>query len=182
MAPTLGGHAIPKCICLQDKYSIPYIIRTIRWDGILAKDLLQTLNASQLVAGFTTPTLEQTGLRIDYIGKGWIPHIYDRLTKLKGKMWIESAWSPDLQREFDSSIMAQFTTIPKISLSMLIKANECRIHLRVITIAELADINGSTISFDKLNGRWRAISALEWPNQPPPSKQHWAAWRKWAYT
>ena len=174
----LGGHGFPKCLSLQDKFSIPYVVRTLRWDGILAQDLLQTINAAQLTSGFVHQIFDYTNLRLDFIGIGWIPHLYARLKALEGKIWMEKAWRPTFQREFDSSIMESFAAIPKITCTMLTQANECRIYLRVITIAELADLNGTTINFDKLNGKWQAISMLNWPNQPSPNKQQWAAWRK----
>ena len=46
-------------------------------------------------------------------------------------------------------------------------ANDFRLCARVITIADLADVNGRQISPDKLSGQWRATTNLHWPNLPP---------------
>ena len=56
-------------------------------------------------------------------------------------------------------------------------ANLCRMYARVITVAELADINGRTISPERLDGRWRATSGLRWLNQIPPTKKMWDDFR-----
>ena len=65
----------------------------------------------------------------------------------------------------------------KITPHKLRLANKCRVYLRVITVAELADLDGQKIHPDKLNGNWRADSTLVWPNQPMPSQKMWDAFR-----
>ena len=59
----------------------------------------------------------------------------------------------------------------KVSPEKLKMANEVRMWLRVITMAELADKNGTSISPNKLNGTWRANSNLDWPDMPEPNEK-----------
>ena len=50
--------------------------------------------------------------------------------------------------------------------------------IRVITIADLADDEGTHIRDNMMNGAWRAGSDLEWPNQERPPKSWWTLFRK----
>ena len=115
------------------------------------------------------------------IEEGQIQHIHDRLNDLGGGIWIENAWKPNLQRIGDKSLMKTFLNIrgkvKKVSPEKLRMANEVRMWLRVITIAELADESGKSISPAKLNGTWRADSTLDWPDMPEPTEKMWDAFR-----
>ena len=50
-------------------------------------------------------------------------------------------------------------------------ANEARIWLWVITIADLANVGGTCIPYGRLDGSWRNSSSLNWPKLPTPSKK-----------
>ena len=56
-------------------------------------------------------------------------------------------------------------------------ANEVRMWLGVITIAELADDLGVAIPPNRLNGMWRSGSWLNWPNTVEPTEKQWNAFR-----
>ena len=172
-----GGHAFINTQLLNDQANFMYILQTLRWNNETADDLLHTLDALQIASGFVSPILSNTTKVITYLGRGLLLHIRHRLGALDGSIWVERAWQPALQRLHDSSMMEEFLSLP-ITPRLLLLANECRIWLRVITIAELANIDGRTIDIARLCGQWRAKSSLNWPNQPPPSGDHWAAFRK----
>ena len=101
-----------------------------------------------------------------------------RLTDIEGTLWIEHAWVPPLQRQRDDSLIERFTTIPRITRGQLTQANTVRLYLRVITIADLTDPEGSTIPDGMLTGDWQAGSDLLWPDIPCPPKKYWATFRK----
>jgi len=44
-------------------------------------------------------------IQIIYLSAGWIPHLRARLAALHGRMLIEKAWAPHLQRQDDDFIM-----------------------------------------------------------------------------
>ena len=75
--------------------------------------------------------------------------------------WLEEVWKPPLQREGDASIMEEFTRIKGITRAELIRANQVRLYLRVITIADLAHPNGQYIPDGMLDGSWQAGSDLK---------------------
>ena len=55
--------------------------------------------------------------------------------------------------------------------------NEVRIWLRVITVADLANVGGTCIPHDRLGGSWRNCSTLNWPDQPHPSEKLFGIFR-----
>ena len=74
--------------------------------------------------------------------------------------------------------MECFTAIPRITTGQLKQANTGRLYLRVISIADLTDPEGSTIPDGMLTGDWQAGSNLLWPDIPCPPKRYWATFRK----
>jgi hypothetical protein len=104
----------------------------MRWNKTVANDILVTLDAFQIVSGFGTPALEDTTTPIDYAGQGWIPHLRTMLRKINGGVWLEKAWRPSKQRQYDSPIMETFAQHPSITPMMLVLANELRMWWGVI--------------------------------------------------
>ena len=85
---------------------------------------------------------------IDYGDRGWIPHIRHQLTILGGSMAVGNTWSTSLQRKDDDSILEGITDCKLLTRKGRILANECRLWMRVITIADLASPNGYGTIFD----------------------------------
>ena len=89
---------------------------------------------------------------------------------------IKDQWAPTIQRERDESIMERFCELTKSKRVGATArgpriANEVRIWLRAITIADLANVGGTCIPYDRLDESWRNCSTLHWPDQPHPSKK-----------
>ena len=93
---------------------------------------------------------------IDYGDRGWIPHIRHQLTILGRSMAVENAWIPSLQRNDDDSIPKMIAYCKFLTRKERILANGCQLWLKIVTIADLASINGCGIPFNHLKGRWRA--------------------------
>ena len=172
-----GGLEIPNVYTRQTQHHIKYIIKQLRWNSTLANDILTALDNVQLASGFVTPILEKTDTEMDYIDNGWIVDLRERLNEIGGKLWVEDAWQPQLQREGDFSLMERFLSVKTTPG----QRNQLRmvLHwLRVITIADLADPTGRYVPGDRLTGEWQAHSPLEWPKQPKPSKRDFALFRR----
>ena len=98
---------------------------------------------------------------------------------MKAQLWIEHQWTPPLQRQGDSSIMMRISKLPYATTDTKTKCNMCRLYARVVTVADLAHLDGSHIPAARLNGQWRAVSSLTmWPNLGRPPKTFWAVFRK----
>ena len=131
----------------------------------------------QLCSGFTTPLLENVSQKIGYLQNSYVLDLRWRLATLDASLWIEEKWTPSLQREGDRALMEAFIEIPRVSRSQLRQANAVRLFLRVITIADIADVAGKTIPAQKLTGEWRAGSDITWPYQPKPRAEFWRTFR-----
>ena len=77
----------------------------------VANDILVTLNNIQLNAGFVTPILEDTSIRMDYVDQGLLASLRGRMEEIKAKMWIEDAWAPKLQQKNGGAIMERFAGV-----------------------------------------------------------------------
>ena len=173
-----GGLEFPETYTLQDQVQLDYLIKQLRWDKVVANDFLVTLDSVQMCSGFVTPILEDTKVSIEYLSPSYIIELRKRLAEINAYIWIEKCWTPKLQREGDAALMERFAQCPLISRAMLRKANAVRIYLRVITIADLADVRGSFIPAGILTGKWQAGSDLKWPYQPLPPATFWSAFRR----
>ena len=72
-------------------------------------------------------------MEMDYIDRGWIVDLRERLNEIGATLWIEDAWQPQLQREGDISLMERFLSVQSTSW----QRNQLRkvLHwLRVITL------------------------------------------------
>jgi hypothetical protein len=63
--------------------------------------------------------------------------------------------------------MERFTTIPRITTGQLKQANTVRLYLRVISIADLTDPEGSTIPDGMLTGDWQDLTCYGLTSQVP---------------
>ena len=173
-----GGLEFPEMRTLQDQLQLDYILKQLRWDKTVANDFLVTLDTVQLATGLTSPILEYTDPPVAYLDKSFIIDLRHRLRTIDATVWIEDAWTPKLQRLGDESLMERFCSIPGITTSQLKHANTVRLHLRVVTIADISDNTGTFIPHGMLNGDWQAGSDLKWPHQPCPPKTYFATFRR----
>jgi hypothetical protein len=166
---------------VQAQCAVSFLVWAIRWRGSVATDIIATLNSLQLLSGFASPVLEATSQDMKYVGRGWLINLREMLHCYGMKVWVEDAWRFPLQRQGDCSLMERFASNPDITLTMLVYANEYRIWMRVISIAQLASVDGTYIPIDRIrnNSEWRAQSeGLTWPNVRDPTNKHRAAFRK----
>jgi hypothetical protein len=124
---------------VQAQCALTYIVRALRWDKTVSEDVITTLNALQLASGFEHSLLEMTSPRIKYLGPGWLLNLREMLDLFQAGIWVEKAWRPKKQRQYDEAIMEVFANDSKITPLMLLLANEFRIWLRVFFISDLAN-------------------------------------------
>ena len=143
---------------LQDQWGLYYFVQT----DITVNDIITVLDAYKLASGFVSCVMLIPTIQSTYLGAGWIPHLRARLAALDGHMSIEKAWTPHLQRRDNDSIMEVIADCRGLTPKEKQLANKTRIWLRVICISDLADIEGVIIAWNRLTGKWRAISARNW--------------------
>ena len=86
-----------KHLALQAQWNKHFVIQTLRWDKITAKDVLTVLNAYQICSGFVSHVLVRTDPISDYVGNGFINYLCSRLRDVKGELYVEKAWRPKKQ-------------------------------------------------------------------------------------
>ncbi|KAL3802447.1 hypothetical protein ACHAWO_004749 [Cyclotella atomus] len=173
-----GGFDYPCMETIQDQKGISLILRQLQWNKENAKDIRIVITQAQLDSGLVEPILEETKTPTPYLEVGLIRHLRERLNYLNGKLAVENLWCPHLQRERDISIMQALSRLPGVTPGELKKVNLCRKWLRVITLAEIASIDGTKIPANRMNGKWRAKSNLKWPRQPTPTASMWTVFRR----
>ena len=62
--------------------------------------------------------------------------------------------------------------------SELKQLNLCRLYLRVITLSDICECNGLTITRQCWEGIRPINTTQLWPNQAKPPSSHWTTWRK----
>ena len=171
-----GGVAFPEVMSLQDETQLPYLLKEFRWDKSVANAMLTTLDQLQMRVGFVRPIMEFTSLPIRYASTkgefdGYFLSLRQRLADIDGSLWLEDAWTPTLQREGDASIMERLVESNLFSPSVLSRANNARLYLRVITIADLASEKGHYIPDGRFDGTFQAGSDLLFPDIPCPPRK-----------
>ena len=73
-------------------------------------------------------------------------------------VWVEDAWRPAKQRQYDQAILEEFTKEEEINPTERRLAIEFRLWLGVTWISELADINGREIPIERIRNvsNWQA--------------------------
>jgi hypothetical protein len=79
----MGGMGFPKVYTMQDQAQIPYILKQLRWDKMVANDIIVTLDHIQLTSGFFAPILQSTTKPIGYIDNSYLLSVRARLAEIK---------------------------------------------------------------------------------------------------
>ena len=111
----------------------------------MAKDIRTVLNAFQLVSGLICHVFESLDIPITYLPTGWLPRIHNRLCVRGGSILIKDACKPHSQQLEDDSITEVIVANTVLTPNEKLLANECRMWLRVITISDIADMDGQSI-------------------------------------
>eukprot|EP00956_Cyclotella_meneghiniana_P018460 scaffold30735_cov52-Cyclotella_meneghiniana.AAC.7 len=166
--------------CLQAQCAITYLVRVLRWDDIVANDIITALNAIQMLSGFETPLLEDPTVDIAYKGTGWILNLRAMLREYDMSLSIEHVRVPQRQRLYDRAILEEMAKAGGLTPKEQLLAAEFRLWLRVTMVSELANEIGTEIESYKIenDSEWRAESTLRWPNHIEPTNAHRAAFRK----
>ena len=179
----LGGKEFPTTKTTQAQKGITHWLRHLRWDKEIANNFCITLSAAQLSLGLTTPILDDVATNIPYLEEGIMSHLRSTLKSLGRSLYIKGHWTPQLQQEGDRSIMKECTKITigdqkkKITTRQLREIDDVRLFLQIITISNLANLNGTHIDFELISGKWRATSNLLWPRQCAPTAKQWATFQ-----
>ena len=155
----------PSC-CFGDEYIITtyeiskYPVSTLsiisRNDcAMIACSYLRSHPTPHATPPHETPCIifEDVQTDLSFLGPGWLLHQPNRMALSNITMWIERQWTSPLQRVGDQSIMKAFINITNVTTRKLEMTNYCRCYLRVITIADLANLDGRSILGGRMDGK-----------------------------
>ena len=110
--------------------------------------------------------------------RSWIRHLWESCSKhnitLRGKYAM-----PVLQREHDIGLMDTLISSRTFSKQQEAAINRCRIYLQAVTLSDIVDGAGLSVSKQAYDG-YRDIfrvSKWTWPNQERPPLKDWRLWR-----
>ena len=110
------------------------MIKQLRWNKDIAKDIIISIEATQLMLGFERSIMEDVVTPVKYMEGTWELLNREILRRLKALINIEHIWHPKKQRINDISIMEKVISIQGLTSSQLEITNICQIYMRVIMI------------------------------------------------
>ena len=174
----MGGMEWLELYTKQNQLQVPYLMKQVRHGGPVAEWLHMVMANTQLRTGLMKPIFNSMGTKIECMGNYFMISLRNRMEEIGATFWLEKAWVPKLQLKRDESLMERFVATRGINVPMLQRANQVRLWLRVITIADLAHVSGKYIADNMMTGEWRAGSNLLWPNVAKPNQRVWKTFCK----
>ena len=87
----------------------------------------------------------------DYLWAAWITNFKHILNHIDSETKIENQWQPSLQRKKDVFLMEAYSKFTKDAHTLKIM-NNCRIHLKIITLSDITSADGKKLIKTQLNG------------------------------
>jgi hypothetical protein len=179
-----GGLDFVHLYLLQGQKGIRNLLRHIRHDTELGRQMRIDLAWVQLEAGTAEAILEQTQTNLDYIQDGWVLGIRRFLTTVQAAITLVNNPTPSTYRKDDGYLMDIFRA-QGISNQNRQKLNRCRMYLQVARLSDVTNIAGTHMYayVTKLERpedegiKTYPTTKLLWPRQPRPGHQ---ARRYWA--
>ena len=171
-----GGLRIPHCFytLIQSKSKL-FTYHCQRNDKT-GKLLRISIDFSQLQCGLPTPFYNLPYSQWEtLITPSWFTHLWSLLSLCSISLSITGTWHYIPPRPNDIFLMELLLPhLPSTSVHYCI--NACRLHLQILTLADLVTLDGTRVLPHILLGKNFRSSHLRWPKQEIP--QHW--WSIWA--
>ena len=191
----LGGIGIIPGWVQQGTEGVLHFLSHVRGDTNVGRVMINTLSQLQLLSGQRRCLLEnpeplprhrqrrgQNLYRWYHLGQGWLLSLRHYLYVIKGRIILDDAWTPELVRENDETIMDAFLGRCDSTEYELALANSVRLYLRVLTLSDITSMNGQCIESWARNGHSPRKSSLNWPVQPRPTLEAVRVWRRFLTT
>ena len=181
-----GGFGLQHLATEQGVQQISELVKHIQSNTATGQLYKVTLEKVQLNAGISKPILQDVR-HIPYVhGAGLIMSIRNFLRTQTANISITSAWTIPTSRKNDQHIMDVLLDgfeRKLITAMELFQANQCRLHLKVTTVSEIATPSGRTLipgvlEVDKRKFTQYSKTRLDWPTQTRPSASYRKTWKK----
>jgi hypothetical protein len=143
-----------------------------------------SLKHSQLEGGIPSPLLEDTQTFLPYLTPTWVLSIRQFLYMHQIQIKVTSLLPLSLTASNDEFIMEAAVSQGGHTDSDLRDINLVRLHLQVITLADITNRCGKQISLDAWNGKSLTdrSSTYSWPRQPHVVPRQLRSWRRFLRT
>jgi hypothetical protein len=187
----LGGLGLQQLATEQGIAHVKFTIGSIRTQTEDATLVIALLESYIITAGIMGSPLV-TMMPVTYVDARWIESTRIFLNSINATIQIPSLKTITPLRLKDRGIMevaTQYSDNP----TDLIMINNCRLYLRVHTIAEISSLEGTAILQSAYTGNedphtknpvlWQYTkSTLQWPHQPRPPQPAWNKWKQFLDT
>jgi hypothetical protein len=145
----------------------------VRNNDDTGKLLRSELEYAQLISGVEYPILNKStnDKFLKWTPSCWITNFKLILKNIEGETKLDNQWHPSLQRKKDVFLMEAYSKFTNDSNTLKIM-NNCRLHLKIITLTDITSANGKHLIKTQLNGYKSTsfMSDLAWPKQKRPNK------------
>ena len=173
----LGGLNLKHLYTEQGILHILYFIKHYRHYKSIGKLLHISLRWTRLILGLSYCPLLRPRPGLHHIVDPWFQTLITFLHESNSS--IETDDQPSiLCRQNDSSIMEDFMSYEPTKADLR-RLNLCRLYLKVSTLSDITDTDGTNILRTCWNGTKPQPSPLLWPRQARPSNSAWRIWRKY---
>ena len=149
-------------------------------DTQVGKSMTMCLEDIQLETGLIKNIFEY-----DFSQYGFLTQIswFHQLWKSSHKHKVElrgSYATPTLVRINDFCLMETMCTTRVYTKQQLCTINRCRIFLQAVTMADITDSSGNSVTAEAYEGKIdpTTISGIMWPNQQRPPPRAWELWKE----
>jgi hypothetical protein len=180
-----GGVGLLDLFTKQGCSQIQLILAHLRTQKYLHNQIISLLESYQVLAGITTPALENID-PIIYVHSPWTNTVRQFLLQMNATITIPKLQTIQCIRQYDKAIMDS-TNLSLYSKSEQEMINACRLFLKVNTLAEITNHQGNRIlgcvhdCSVSLEGHPTlhelSESKLQWPCQTRPPRKAILLWK-----
>jgi hypothetical protein len=177
----LGGAEFSRLFLKQGIAQTQYFLRHWRIHSTIGKLMKCALAWIQLSLGVSFPMLERVHVSLPHLESKWFASLRRFLATIDATIQLDDPEIPPTQRENDEYIMDLIMNARCFSNAEIRKLNYCRLHLQVVTLADITKPNGAELDPNFLKGYPSLMSAkstLLSIYQDRPSEREWILWRK----
>ena len=178
----LGGASFFHLYDEQGYGQVSHFIKAWRSPNTHSGQILRVAVAwAQYCIGTSTPLFTDPAAPLPHLESAWLASLRNYLKDIQGWLELDQTYTPPLQRQQDQYIMDIAIQSKKFKPFQLRLLNYCRLYLRVITLADITNANGTHIPTTIIQGKATAINRnSQWchVHQPRPGNRAWQEWRK----
>jgi hypothetical protein len=183
---SMGGIGMMSLYTEQGLAQLKYLIGGWRCKNDETETIRALVESYIIASGITKNPFEDMRI-LTYMKSDWVDSLKTFLKQIKGEVIIKNINYIQKLRVRDEPIMERAMRYYN-DATKLMAINNCRTYLQLMTMAEMADIEGTHLLKEMYHGtadtgimtttKNYSRSLLIWPKMPRPPEKAWRIWRK----